>query len=260
MILDQLVQASQQRVQKVPVRERVKRIQQTRKMTTPVLSFEAMLAQPGLQLIGEVKRASPSKGLIAAEFDYLQIAQDYVAAGIDAISVLTEPRYFKGQLSYLQAIAQTVSVPTLRKDFIVAASQIASARIAGASAVLLIVAILTPVQLQAFITLAHELNLSALVEVHTTAEIKQAVAAGARIIGINNRNLKDFSVNFATSCQLRQAVPAECYVVAESGIQTATQAQQLAAAGFDAMLVGETLMRAPDKGQAVMQLRAGVRG
>jgi len=163
-------------------------------------------------------------------------------------------------LSYLQAIAQTVSVPTLRKCFIVAASQIASARIAGASAVLLIVAILTPVQLQAFITLAHELNLSALVEVHTTAEIKQAVAAGARIIGINNRNLKDFSVNFATSCQLRQAVPAECYVVAESGIQTATQAQQLAAAGFDAMLVGETLMRAPDKGQAVMQLRAGVRG
>ncbi|AYE60246.1 indole-3-glycerol phosphate synthase [Lactiplantibacillus plantarum] len=260
MILDQLVQASQQRVQKVPVRERVKRIQQARKMTTPALSFEAMLAQPGLQLIGEVKRASPSKGLIAAEFDYLQIAQDYVAAGIDAISVLTEPRYFKGQLSYLQAIAQTVSVPTLRKDFIVAASQIASARIAGASAVLLIVAILTPVQLQAFITLAHELNLSALVEVHTTAEIKQAVAAGARIIGINNRNLKDFSVNFATSCQLRQAVPAECYVVAESGIQTATQAQQLAAAGFDAMLVGETLMRAPDKGQAVMQLRAGVRG
>ncbi|MCG0573325.1 indole-3-glycerol-phosphate synthase [Lactiplantibacillus plantarum] len=260
MILDQLVQASQQRVQKVPVRERVKRIQQARKMTTPALSFEAMLAQPGLQLIGEVKRASPSKGLIAAEFDYLQIAQDYVAAGIDAISVLTEPRYFKGQLSYLQAIAQTVSVPTLRKDFIVAASQIASARIAGASAVLLIVAILTPVQLQAFITLAHELYLSALVEVHTTAEIKQAVAAGARIIGINNRNLKDFSVNFATSCQLRQAVPAECYVVAESGIQTATQAQQLAAAGFDAMLVGETLMRAPDKGQAVMQLRAGVRG
>ena len=237
MILDQLVQASQQRVQKVPVRERVKRIQQARKMTTPVLSFEAMLAQPGLQLIGEVKRASPSKGLIAAEFDYLQIAQDYVAAGIDAISVLTEPRYFKGQLSYLQAIAQTVSVPTLRKDFIVAASQIASARLAGASAVLLIVSILTPAQLKAFITLAHELNLSALVEVHTTAEIQLAVAAGARIIGIN-----------------------ECYVVAESGIQTATQAQQLAAAGFDAMLVGETLMRAPDKGQAVMQLRAGVRG
>ena len=253
MILDQLVQASQQRVQKVPVRERVKRIQQARKMTTPVLSFEAMLAQPGLQLIGEVKRASPSKGLIAAEFDYLQIAQDYVAAGIDAISVLTEPRYFKGQLSYLQAIAQTVSVPTLRKDFIVAASQIASA-------VLLIVSILTPAQLKAFITLAHELNLSALVEVHTTAEIQLAVAAGARIIGINNRNLTDFSVDFATSCQLRQAVPAECYVVAESGIQTATQVQQLAAAGFDAMLVGETLMRAPDKGQAVMQLRAGVRG
>lgn len=260
MILDQLVQASQQRVQKVPVRERVKRIQQARKMTTPVLSFEAMLAQPGLQLIGEVKRASPSKGLIAAEFDYLQIAQDYVAAGIDAISVLTEPRYFKGQLSYLQAIAQTVSVPTLRKDFIVAASQIASARIAGASAVLLIVAILTPVQLQAFITLAHELNLSALVEVHTAAEIKQAVAAGARIIGINNRNLKDFSVNFATSRQLRQAVPAECYVIAESGIQTSTQVQTLAAADFDAILVGETLMRAPDKQQAVRQLRAGVRG
>lgn len=229
-------------------------------MTTPVLSFEAMLAQPGLQLIGEVKRASPSKGLIAAEFDYLQIAQDYVAAGIDAISVLTEPRYFKGQLSYLQAIVQTVSVPTLRKDFIVAASQIASARIAGASAVLLIVAILTPVQLQAFITLAHELNLSALVEVHTTAEIKQAVAAGARIIGINNRNLKDFSVNFATSCQLRQAVPAECYVIAESGIQTSTQVQTLAAADFDAILVGETLVRAPDKQQAVRQLRAGVRG
>ena len=260
MILDQLVQASQQRVQAVSVRDRAKRIQQARKMTTPVPSFETMLGQSGLQIIGEVKRASPSKGLIAAEFDYLQIAQDYVTAGIDAISVLTEPQYFQGRLTYLQAIAQTVAVPTLRKDFIVAASQIASARIAGASAVLLIVAILTPVQLQAFITLAHELNLSALVEVHTTAEIKQAVAAGARIIGINNRNLKDFSVDFATSCQLRQAVPAECYVVAESGIQTATQVQQLAAADFDGMLVGETLMRAPDKGQAVMQLRAGVRG
>ena len=260
MILDQLVQASQQRVQAVSVRDRAKRIQQARKMTTPVPSFETMLGQSGLQIIGEVKRASPSKGLIAAEFDYLQIAQDYVAAGIDAISVLTEPQYFQGRLTYLQAIAQTVAVPTLRKDFIVAASQIASARISGASAVLLIVAILTPVQLQTFITLAHELNLSALVEVHTTAEIKQAVAAGARIIGINNRNLKDFSVDFATSCQLRQAVPAECYVVAESGIQTATQVQQLAAADFDGMLVGETLMRAPDKGQAVMQLRAGVRG
>ncbi|WP_434434044.1 indole-3-glycerol phosphate synthase TrpC [Lactiplantibacillus paraplantarum] len=260
MILDQLVQASQQRVQAVSVRDRAKRIQQARKMTTPVPSFETMLGQSGLQIIGEVKRASPSKGLIAAEFDYLQIAQDYVAAGIDAISVLTEPQYFQGRLTYLQTIAQTVAVPTLRKDFIVDASQIASARIAGASAVLLIVAILTPVQLQTFITLAHELNLSALVEVHTTAEIKQAVAAGARIIGINNRNLKDFSVDFATSCQLRQAVPAECYVVAESGIQTATQVQQLAAADFDGMLVGETLMRAPDKGQAVMQLRAGVRG
>lgn len=260
MILDQLVQASQQRVQAVSVRDRAKRIQQARKMTTPVPSFETMLGQSGLQIIGEVKRASPSKGLIAAEFDYLQIAQDYVTAGIDAISVLTEPQYFQGRLTYLQAIAQTVAVPTLRKDFTVAASQIASARIAGASAVLLIVAILTPVQLQTFITLAHELNLSALVEVHTTAEIKQAVAAGARIIGINNRNLKDFSVDFATSCQLRQAVPAECYVVAESGIQTATQVQQLAAADFDGMLVGETLMRAPDKGQAVMQLRAGVRG
>ena len=191
---------------------------------------------------------------------YKRQAQDYAAAGVNAISVLTEPRYFKGQLSYLQAIAQTVSVPTLRKDFIVAASQIASARLAGASAVLLIVSILTPAQLKAFITLAHELNLSALVEVHTTAEIKQAVAAGARIIGINNRNLKDFSVNFATSCQLRQAVPAECYVIAESGIQTSTQVQTLAAADFDAILVGETLMRAPDKQQAVRQLRAGVRG
>ncbi|MDV0429781.1 indole-3-glycerol phosphate synthase TrpC [Lactiplantibacillus sp. DA1] len=259
MILDQLVQASQQRVQAVPVVDREKLIRQARKMTTPVPSFETMLAQPGLQIIGEVKRASPSKGLIAAEFDYLQIAQAYVAAGIDAISVLTEPRYFQGRLTYLQTIAQTVTVPTLRKDFIVDASQIAAARVAGASAVLLIVAILTPVQLQAFITLAHKLNLCALVEVHTTAEIRQAVAAGAQIIGINNRNLKDFSVDFATSCQLRQAVPAECYVVAESGIQTATQVQQLVAAGFDAMLVGETLMRAPDKGQAVMQLRTGAR-
>ena len=260
MILDQLVQASQQRVEAVPVADRLRYIQEAREMTTPVPSFETMLAQPGLQIIGEVKRASPSKGLIAPDFDYLQIAQDYVAAGIDAISVLTEPQYFQGQLAYLQAIAHTVTVPTLRKDFIVDASQIASARIAGASAVLLIVAILTPVQLQAFITLAHELNLSALVEAHTATEVQQAVAAGARIIGINNRNLKDFSVDFATSCQLRQTVPAECYVVAESGIQTATQIQQLATAGFDAMLVGETLMRAPDKGQALLQLRAGVRG
>lgn len=258
MILTQLVAGSQRRVQAVPLAERMALEQRARQMTAPAPSFKRALAQPGLTIIGEVKRASPSKGLIAPDFDYLQIAQDYQNAKIDAISVLTEPDYFQGRLAYLEAIAATVTVPTLRKDFIVDASQVAAARVAGASAVLLIVAALDPDQLKRLVDLTHALQLDALVEAHTAAEIKQAVAAGADIIGINNRNLQDFSVDIATSQQLRQQIPATCLAVAESGIQTPSQVHQLATAGFDAILVGETLMRAPDKAAAVAQLRAGV--
>ena len=218
-------------------------------------AFEKALAQPGVRFICECKRASPSKGLIAPVFPYLDIAKEYAAAGADAISVLTEPKWFLGCDEYLQQIAAAVPVPCLRKDFTVDEYMIYEAKLLGASAVLLICSLLDTETLHQYLGICDALGLSALVEAHDEQEIASAAAAGARVIGVNNRNLKNFTVDVANSLALRQKAPPGVLFVAESGITSPSDVSTLRAAGVDAVLVGEALMRAPDKAAALAALR-----
>ena len=218
-------------------------------------AFEKALAQPGVRFICECKRASPSKGLIAPVFPYLDIAKEYAAAGADAISVLTEPKWFLGSDEYLQQIAAAVPVPCLRKDFTVDEYMIYEAKLLGASAVLLICSLLDTETLHQYLGICDTLGLSALVEAHDEQEITSAAAAGARVIGVNNRNLKNFTVDVTNSLALRQKAPPGVLFVAESGITFPSDVSALRAAGVDAVLVGEALMRAPDKAAALAALR-----
>ena len=218
-------------------------------------AFEKALAQPGVRFICECKRASPSKGLIAPVFPYLDIAKEYAAAGADAISVLTEPKWFLGSDEYLQQIAAAVPVPCLRKDFTVDEYMIYEAKLLGASAVLLICSLLDTETLHQYLGICDTLGLSALVEAHDEQEITSAAAAGARVIGVNNRNLKNFTVDVTNSLALRQKAPPGVLFVAESGITSPSDVSALRAAGVDAVLVGEALMRAPDKAAALAALR-----
>ena len=217
--------------------------------------FEKALRAPGVSFICECKKASPSKGLIAPEFPYLDIACEYEAAGADAVSVLTEPKWFLGRDEYLAQIAAAVKIPCLRKDFVVDEYMIDQAKTLGAAAVLLICAILDEPHLRDYIARCDELGLSALVEAHDEAEIETALRAGARIIGVNNRNLKDFSVDTGNSGRLRSLVPDGVLFVAESGVSTAADVAALREAGVDAVLIGEALMRAPDKRAKLAELR-----
>ena len=221
-------------------------------------SFERALKKSGISFICECKKASPSKGLIAPDFPYLQIAKAYEAAGADCISVLTEPKWFLGSDSYLSEIAAAVKLPCLRKDFTVDPYMIYEAKLLGASAVLLIVSILNEAQLRESITICDLLGLSALVEAHSENEVAAAVRAGARIIGVNNRNLKDFSVDTENSKRLRNLVPRDILFVSESGVRTAEDVSRLRQIGADAVLVGETLMRAADKTQKLNELRGNL--
>lgn len=217
--------------------------------------FENALAQPDISFICECKKASPSKGVIAEDFPYLQIAKDYENAGADCISVLTEPKWFLGSDEYLRQIAHGVSIPCLRKDFTVDEYMIYEAKLLGAKAVLLICSILTPQQIESYLDICDTLGLSALVEAHDEGEIQTAVNVGARIIGVNNRNLKDFSVDTNNSARLRELVPPSVLFVSESGIKTPSDVEALRSAGADAVLIGETLMRAADKKVMLAQLR-----
>jgi len=221
-----------------------------------ILLFERKLAAPGLSFICEVKKASPSKGIIAEDFPYLEIAKEYEAAGAAAISVLTEPEYFLGADQNLREISAAVKIPTLRKDFVIDPYQIYEAKLLGAEAVLLICALLDRETLAEYIKLAGELRLSALVEIHNEAEAEDALSAGARIIGINNRNLKTFDVDTGLSARLRKRLPAGILAVAESGIKSPDDVAALKDSGVDAVLVGESLMRAADKKQFLAELKA----
>ena len=218
-------------------------------------SFEKALKRPGLSFICECKKASPSRGVIAESFPYLQIAREYQEAGADAVSVLTEPKWFLGSDRYLREIAETVSLPCLRKDFTVDEYMIYEAKLLGASAVLLICSILSSQQLREYLQLCEQLGLSALVETHDEGEVGMALAAGARIIGVNNRNLRDFSVDMENSRRLREQIPAEVLFVSESGVKTAADAAALREIGADAVLVGEAMMRAKDKRAMLAELR-----
>lgn len=221
---------------------------------TPVFPFEAAIRKPGVSLICEIKKASPSKGLIADSFPYLAIAKEYERGGASAISVLTEPEYFQGSSRYLQEISQHCSLPLLRKDFTLDTYQIYEAKCIGASAILLICALLTQKELEDFRKLAESLGMSALVEAHDEEEIQKATAAGARIIGVNNRNLRTFQVDIQHSLSLRDKVPKSVLFVSESGMKTADDIRQLAAHQVDAALLGESLMRASDKAALLQEL------
>lgn len=217
--------------------------------------FERTLKKPGLSFICECKKASPSKGLIARDFPFLQIAREYEDAGADCISVLTEPKWFLGKDAYLREISQEVSVPCLRKDFTVDEYMIYEAKALGASAVLLICAILSEAQMKEYLAVCEALGLSALVEAHDETEVEMALSAGARIIGVNNRNLKDFTVDTQNSRRLRALLPEDVLFVVESGVQGPEDVKQLTQIGADAVLVGEALMRAADRRKMLMELR-----
>lgn len=217
--------------------------------------FENALREGGISFICECKKASPSKGLIAEDFPYLAIAKAYEAAGASCISVLTEPKWFLGSDRYLKEITEAVSIPCIRKDFTVDEYMIYEAKLLGASAILLICALLPEETLRQYIEICDSLGLSALVEAHDEAEIAFAIRAGARIIGVNNRNLKDFTVDVHNSQRLRSLVPESVLFVAESGIRTAADVDVLRHANVNAVLIGETLMRAADKKAMLDALR-----
>ncbi|MGN0166855.1 MAG: indole-3-glycerol phosphate synthase TrpC [Acetatifactor sp.] len=217
--------------------------------------FEKALAKEGMSFICEVKKASPSKGIIAEHFPYMEIAGEYEKAGADAISVLTEPFYFKGSDKYLEEIRRAVSIPLLRKDFTVDEYMIYQAKTLGADAVLLICSILSSMQLSEYKGIADELGLSALVEAHDEREIEMALAAGARVIGVNNRNLKDFTVDIDNSIRLRELVSRDILFVSESGMKTRADIARLEENGTDAVLIGETFMRSNDKSAMLRELR-----
>ena len=256
MILDTLAAAAKQRVAALEQQKSLAAVrQEAEALSQQALAagqpdagrqFYQRLARPGVNFICEVKKASPSKGVIAPDFPYVRIARAYEEAGAAAISCLTEPEYFLGRDRYLQEIARTVKLPVLRKDFTVSAYQIYQARLLGAAAVLLIVTLLSEAQLREYLQLAASLHLAALVEAHSEAEVDTALRAGAEIIGVNNRNLQDFTVDVQTSLRLRKLVPAGKLFVAESGIKTAADVEQLRQAGVNAVLIGETLMRSKD--------------
>ena len=257
-ILDRLAEHARERVEEAKRRlseADVRRMAESLPKGTQ--RFEQALRRQGLSFICECKKASPSKGLIAPNFPYLHIAREYEAAGADAISVLTEPKWFLGSDEYLREIANAVSLPCLRKDFTVDPYMIYEAKLLGASAVLLIVSLLDAAELREYLSICDSLGLSALVEIHDEAEAETAVGSGARIIGVNNRNLKDFSVDTGNSGRLRERIPRDVLFVSESGVKTAEDVRDICRIGADAALVGETLMRAPDIKAKLAELRSG---
>ncbi|MCR5322357.1 MAG: indole-3-glycerol phosphate synthase TrpC [Lachnospiraceae bacterium] len=210
-------------------------------------SFRDAIAKPGLSFICEVKKASPSKGIIDPVFDYKNIANEYENAGADCISCLTEPKWFMGSDDIFREIRKSVDIPMLRKDFTIDEYQIYQAKVMGADCVLLICALLDTDTIARYLEICSSLRLDALVETHDENEIRSAVSAGAGIIGVNNRNLKDFSVNFDNAARLRDMIPDECLYVAESGVSKPEDAALLRKIGADAVLMGEVLMRSQDK-------------
>lgn len=248
MILDEIVRDKRASLQHAKAAVSLAELQQRALFRAPRRPLRAALEARHRAIIAEVKKASPSKGVIRPDFDPVRIATRYAESGAAAISVLTEEHHFQGHLDYLAAIRHAVSVPLLRKDFLFDPYQLYEARAFGADAVLLIVAILPDTLLQELLWLADELNLSPLVEVHDRAELERATRSGASLLGINNRDLRTFRTTLATTEELLPAVPADAFVVAESGIETPADIERLERVGVGAFLIGEALMRAPDPG------------
>ena len=258
-MLNEIVEKTKKRVEdakKIIPLEEIKKEVSLMEITKD-FPFKKALSEEGMSIIAEVKKASPSKGLIAKDFDYITIAKDYEQVGASAISVLTEPFFFMGSDDYLSEIAQNVSIPILRKDFVVDEYMIWEAKLLGASAVLLIVSILDIVQLKKYLDLAHDLGLSAIVEAHDGDEIRKAMIVGAEIIGVNNRNLKDFTVDIENSINLRRCVSGDVIFISESSIKTKEDVSKLKENDVDAVLIGETLMKSNDKMSTISELKNG---
>lgn len=262
-ILDQIMEKTRERIAEeekqkpyIKIRHEAENILKEERINekegTPV--FEKALRKPGLSFICEVKKASPSKGIIAEDFPYLQIAKDYEEGKAAAISCLTEPYWFMGSDRYLREITEKVSIPVLRKDFTCSEYMIYQAKTLGASAVLLICSVLDDRELKDFLQLTEELRMSALVEAHSAEEIERAKKAGASIIGVNNRNLKDFTVDINHSAMLRKLAGEDTVFVSESGIRGPEDLKMLYENGTDAVLIGEMLMRASDRKAALKGL------
>lgn len=254
MILDRIVEVKRKEVARLRESTSLEALREAALDRPVPRDFEAAISGADCAVIAEVKRSSPSRGRIREDFDPLAIAALYEENGAAAISVLTDETFFEGKKAYLSEIKKRVSISLLRKDFIIDPYQICETRFIGADAVLLIAAILEGTMLADFIELAESLGLASLVEVHSREELERALAAGAGIIGINNRNLKTFSTDLATSLDLAPLVPAGRVVVSESGIEGRGEIERLMTAGIHTFLVGETLMRAPDIGAALREL------
>jgi len=258
-MLDEIVQKTKERLE---ISKQEKSLDELKREVNEMdisldFPFKTALSDSEISIIAEVKRASPSKGMIADDFDYVLIAKEYEDAGASAISVLTEPNFFKGSNDYLKEISQNVTIPLLRKDFIIDEYMIWEAKLLGASAVLLIVSILDIVQLKKFLDLAHDLGLSAIVEAHDGNEIRTALNVGAEIIGVNNRDLTDFSVDIENSINLRRCVSGDVIFISESGIKTPEDVRKLKENNVDAVLIGETLMKSDDKKALISELKNG---
>lgn len=261
-ILEEIAEKTKERIRRekgeVSVPCLLAQIEERKKVARPSLTFLEALQEEGMSYICEVKKASPSKGVIAQDFPYLSIAREYERAGAAAISCLTEPFYFQGSDRYLQEIAQAVGIPVLRKDFTVDEYMIYQAKAFGASAVLLICAILEDSQLKAYGELAKELSLDVLVEAHDEREVDRALNCGAKIVGVNNRDLRTFQVDMNNSIRFRRMAPPNVVFVSESGIRTGGDIRLLYENQVDAVLIGETLMRSPDKKSALAALNGEI--
>jgi indole-3-glycerol phosphate synthase len=255
-ILERIVAAKRQEIEKRRGEYPLARLEARLADAPPVRDFRAALQRgPGIGIIAEVKKASPSAGVLRAEFDPVAIARIYEANGASAISVLTDEPFFQGHLSYLTAIRLAVAIPVLRKDFVLDRYQVLEARLAGADAVLLIAEILGADELPALVRAIHDLGMQALVELYERENLARVLDAGAKLIGVNNRNLRTFVTSLDHTLELVADIPADCCLVAESGIRTRADMERLEAAGVQAALIGETLMRAPDIGQKLRELR-----
>lgn len=256
MILDEIVNKTKERYKdKVNKIEQIKQLASKRIITNPNFFYDA-IKKKGISFICECKKASPSKGIISENFPYLDIAKEYDKCA-DVISCLTEPYYFLGKDEYLTNIKNNVSIPVLRKDFIISEYQIYEAKVIGADAILLIVAILNDEELKKYINIAHNIGLGVLVEAHDSSEINRAILAGAKVLGVNNRNLKDFTVDVSNSINLRKNAPKDIMFVSESGIKTREDIIKLEENNVDAVLIGETLMRSENIIDMVNLLKYG---
>ncbi len=259
MILDDLANYAEERVKKD--KEKVS-LDEIKKLALSLpkgeFRFEKALKNPKGSAICEVKKASPSKGIISEDFPYLEIAKEYERVGADCISCLTEPKWFLGSDEIFKEIRSAVTIPMIRKDFTVDEYQIYQAKVMGADAVLLICAILSEDKLREYLSICDTLGITALVETHDKEEIETAVRIGARVIGVNNRNLKDFTVNFDNALTLREFIPESAVYVAESGVSSPEDGAQLLKSGADAVLIGEALMRTDRKGEFLKKMREGL--